>query len=392
MPISRRARLVIMLAASFASTIGGLPFNTLPILLGALADSFGFDAAQIGLLGSTCFGGYLLGTLVAVAFIDRLNWRWLTLGCAVGAALALLASSRLPASAQLPLWALIGFLAALMTCLGLRIMAEMADKEQALGIRQGIELSLVAAVLFVLPSLVIARFHYPGAALLLAAIILVLGLSALGLPQRSDFAGAGDAQRPQSLVARFRFPLPAYAALAAFFLFGAGQIGLWAFLERLGHGLALQPTELGIVFAVLKLLGGAAALTLAMIGDRLGSRVPHLLVLAVISLGLILLGWANGFLMYALGAWIWEVGFTWGCIFQTAAIARLDPSGRSIMLIPAAFALSSMVGPALAGGLVGQGYAPLLWLAFATAILAVVAFAGLLARRLAVREQKLAVT
>lgn len=256
MSISRRTTLTFMLAASLASTIGGLPFNTLPILLGALADSFSFDAAQIGQLGSICFAGYLVGTLVAVAFIDRMNWRYLTVGCAVGAALALLASARLPAQAQAPLWALIGFFASLMTCLGLRIMSEMADKERALGVRQGIELGLVAALLFALPSLVVARFHYAGAALVLAAIILLLSLSALALPRRSDFAKAVDVVGERSLYARFSFPLPAYFALAAFFLFGAGQIGLWAFLERLGHGLALQPTELGIVFAVLKLLGG----------------------------------------------------------------------------------------------------------------------------------------
>ncbi|WP_238474368.1 MFS transporter [Pseudomonas cavernae] len=206
-------------------------------------------------------------------------------------------------------------------------MSEMADKERALGMRQGVELGLVAAVLFALPSLVIARFHYAGAALLLAAIILLLSLSALALPRRQDFAKPVEPVQERSLFARFRFPPAAYAALAFFFLFGAGQIGLWAFLERLGHGLALQPTELGIVFAVLKLLGGGAALVLAAVGDRFGLRAPHVLVLAVICLGLFLLGNAEGFLMYAFGAWIWEVGFTWGCIFQSAAIARLDPSG-----------------------------------------------------------------
>lgn len=386
MSLSRRTTLTIMLAASLASTIGGLPFNTLPILLGSLADTFGFDAGQIGLLGSICFTGYLSGTLVAVAFIDRLNWRWLTFGCALGAALALLASSRLPAAAQAPLWALIGFFAALMTCLGLRIISEMADKERALGVRQGIELGLVAAVLFTLPSLIIPYFQYSGAALLLAAIILCLSLSALALPQGKDFSNTAEPRVEHSLRARFSFPLPAYGALACFFLFGAGQIGLWAFLERLGHGLALQPTELGIVFAVLKLLGGAAAFILAAVGDRLGARLPHVLVLAVISLGLVLMGYAQGFLAYAMGAWIWEVGFTWGCIFQAAAIARLDPSGRSIMMIPAAFALSSMVGPALAGSMVADGFAPLLWLAFGLAILPVVAFTGLLARRLTIKQ------
>ena len=385
MTMNQRKTLTFMLAASLASTIGGLPFNTLPILLGSLADSFGFAPTQVGLLGSVCFTGYLVGTLVAVGFIDRCNWRVLTFGCALGAALALLASARMPAAAQLPLWALIGFFAALMTCLGLRIMAEMPNKERAFGLRQGIELGLVALVLFVLPSIVIARFNYAGGALVLAAMILLLSLSAFALPRRSDFAVKVDLAKDSSLQGRFRFPVPAYWALGFFFVFGAGQIGLWAFLERLGHGLDVAPAQMGIVFAVLKLLGGAAGLTLALIGDRLGARWPHLLVLAVISTGLLLLANAEGFALYALGAWIWEVGFCWGCIYQAAAVARLDPSGRSIMLLPAAFALSSMVGPAIAGQLVEGGFAGLLWLALATAVVPVVAFAGLLASRLALR-------
>lgn len=110
MNMSGRKTMAIMLAASFASTIGGLPFNTLPILLGSMVDSLGFSVERVGLLGAVCFAGYLLGTLMAVVLIDRLNWRWLTLGCATGAAAAYWMTSWLPATAQLPLWALIGFL------------------------------------------------------------------------------------------------------------------------------------------------------------------------------------------------------------------------------------------------------------------------------------------
>ncbi|MFJ4387776.1 MFS transporter [Pseudomonas sp. NPDC089408] len=382
MNMSGRRTLAIMLAASFASTIGGLPFNTLPILLGAMVDSLGFSIEQVGLLGSVCFAGYLLGTLVAVMLIDHLNWRWLTLACALGAATAYGMSSWLPAAVQLPIWALIGFFAALMTCLGMRIMGQMANKERALGMRLGIELGVVAAVLFALPSLVITHFQYAGAAVMLAVVIVLLSVSALALPRRQDFMVESSANHTGSLLSRFAFPPAAYVALVCFFLFGSGQIGLWAFLERLGHGLALQPTEMGTVFAVLKLLGGAAALALALVGDRLGVRIPHLLVLAVLGVGLLLLGNAEGFLSYALGAWIWEVGFTWGCVYQTAAIARLDSSGRSIMLIPGAFALSSMAGPALAGKLLSQGYSELLWLAALCALIPVLVFSGLLARRL----------
>ena len=40
MNMSGRKTLAIMLAASFASTIGGLPFNTLPILLGSMSTAW----------------------------------------------------------------------------------------------------------------------------------------------------------------------------------------------------------------------------------------------------------------------------------------------------------------------------------------------------------------
>ncbi|UTW12298.1 MFS transporter [Marinobacterium rhizophilum] len=378
MTMTGRQTLTLMLAASFASTIGGLPFNSLPILLGALTDSFGFSAQQAGFLGSACFAGFFLGTLAAVFVVDRVSWRLLTVFAAVAASAALLLSSRLPAAAQLPLWALIGFFAALMTCLGLRIMGEMANKERALGLRQGIELSITALVLFILPAFVIAQYQYTGAAITLSLIILLLSLSALVLPRRSRVT----AQAPQlSLAQQLKLPAIAWGGLFVFFLFLVGQIGLWAFLERMGRALELQPAELGTVFAVLKLLGGAAALVIAIVGDRLGLRLPQLVVFGVICIGLLLLYRADGFLSYAFGAWVWEVGFTWGCVFQTAMIARLDPRGRAIMLIPAAFAASSMVGPALAGNLVAGGFESLLLLALVSAAVGAAVFGLYLGRR-----------
>ena len=46
------------------------------------------------------------------------------------------------------------------------------------------------------------------------------------------------------------------------------------------------------------------------------------------------------------------------------AIARSDPAGRAVMLVPAVFALSSMVGPGVAGQLAaGGGYGGVLLLA-----------------------------
>lgn len=390
----------LMIAASFASTIGGLPFNALPILLGSLADSFELTLQQTGMLGSVCFSGYFVGTLASVFVIERICWRKLTIICAFGAISALVCSSFASVEWQAPLWALVGFFAALMTCLGLRIMGQMANKERALGLRQGVELSVTALVLFILPAFITIQFGFQGTALALSAVILILSTSVFLLPSNNQQIANAQAKSASELNAE---PIPEQAAaskdqvsaspakyidpivwcaLAAFFVFGAGNIGLWAFLERIGNSLELAPAEMGTVFAVLKLLGGGAALVIALVGERLGLRWPYAVVLLVISLGLVLLWRADSFITFALGAWIWEVGFTWGCVYQTAAVARLDPKGRGIMLIPTAFALSSMVGPGLAGQLFELGYAWLLLWALGSSLVAALLFAGPLTKGL----------
>jgi hypothetical protein len=321
--LTPRQLIGFMLAASLASTIGGLPFNALPVLLGSLADSLGLAPRAVGLMGSACFAGYLLGTLGAPFWMNRLDWRLLTFISALGTALSFALSAWVGTPAlQYAIWALIGFFASTMTCLGMRILADLPNKERAYGVRQGVELSVTAAVLFVLPPLVIAPFKYPGA------------------PQTAS---------------GLALPAAAWAALAVFFLFLVGNIGLWAFLERIGASLAIAPAQMGTVFAVLKLLGGAAAFAVALLGHRLLPRTAFAGMLLLIGAGLALLAGATDFVSFAVGAWTWEFAFTCGCVLQVAAIARSDASGRAVVLVPAAFALASMAGPALAGFAAADG-------------------------------------
>lgn len=370
MNATTRKLVVVMAAASLASAIGGLPFNALPVLLGSLAETFALPAATVGYIGSTCFAGYLVGTLGAPLWMNRLDWRVLTVVSALGTAGAFAASAFVQHAAALyPAWAAIGFFASTMTCLGMRVLSDLPDKVRAFGVRQGTELAVTAIVLFALPPLVIAVWHYQGAALALAGVVLLLGLSAFRVPRHPLVAPpATDGTRQQ-------LPAASLYALGVFFLFLVGNIGLWAFLERLGAQLAVRPAEMGLVFAVLKLLGGTAAFAVAAIGERWGERAPHVLVLAGVGTGLALLATAHGFPGFAAGAWLWEFSFTCGCVFQTAIIARRDPSGRAVVLVPAVFALSSMVGPGLAGKLVTlAGYGPLLLGALLSTLVPIVAY------------------
>ena len=372
----------VMLAASIASTVGGLPFNSLPVMLGSLAEAFKLEPAAVGFMGSVCFAGYLVGTLGAPLWIERLNWRLLTVLSALGTAGAFALSAVMSdLKGQYLAWALIGFFASTMTCLGMRILSDLPDKVRAFGVRQGVELSVTAAVLFALPPLVMTHWQYLGAATALAAVVLVLGVSAWWVPARSVLVGeaaAPGASRETSksstpLAAassthRPPVPLAAWIGLVVFFVYLTGNIGLWAFLERIGAGLKLEPAQTGLVFAVLKLLGGVAAFSVGALGERWPPVRAHAGALLLLAFGLALLGTATGFPAFALGAWVWEFAFTCGCVLQAAHIARQDPSGRLILLVPAAFALASMIGPGLAGQMFTPGAVQVLLLAALTSV------------------------
>lgn len=363
--------IAFMLAASLASTIGGLPFNGLPVLLGSLAESFALSPEAVGMMGSVCFAGYLAGTMAAPFWINRMNWRVLTVCSAAGTALSFAVSALVRDVTLLyVVWAAIGFFASTMTCLGMRILSDLPNKVRALGVRQGVELSVTSLVLFALPPLVISIWKYPGAALALAGVVVLLGVSALWVP-------SGPMTRLDGPVVRERAALPwaSWVCMAVFFVYLAGNIAIWAFLERLGHAAGVAATGMGLVFAVLKLLGGAAAFSVAWVGERGGNRWPHWIICGVIGLGLLMLSVADGLALFALGAWVWEFAFTCGCVYQSAALARSDPSGRAVMLVPAVFALGSMVGPGVAGQLVASGgYGPVLWLAGVCSVLPALAF------------------
>ncbi len=366
---SNRLLFAFILSASLASTIGGLPFNVLPVMLGSLADSFKLDAQTTGMIGSVCFAGYLVGTLGAPFWMNRVNWRLLTIVSAIGTAASFAASSQIDTLEWLVVvWALIGFFASTMTCLGMRILSDLPDKVRAFGTRQGVELTVTAAVLFALPPLIISHYQYPGAALSLAAVVAILGLSAFWVPTGAQ--SNQDAASQGTPATGAYLPAMAWKSLALFFVFLVGNIGLWAFLERIGSSLQIAPAEMGIVFAVLKLLGGVAAFFTAAVGERVGPTRAAWWVLGTVGLGLVLLQTASAFIGFALGAWIWEFAFTCGCVFHAASIARSDPSGRAVMLVPAVFALSSMAGPGLAGQIVAGGnYVGLLAFALASTLL-----------------------
>lgn len=175
----------------------------------------------------------------------------------------------------------------------------------------------------------------------------------------------GEAKVDSNQAGDWRGNLPAWLALVAFLIFFAGVTGLWAFLERVGKEISIEPGQMGIMFAVLKLIGGAASIVPVVLASRFGLHWPHIVGFAGVLAGVILLHHAETFTLFAAGSWIWEFAQTLIFCYAPAAITRLDRSGRVSVLIPMAIGVGGTFGPAVAGLLnTGDSYIPIY--AFAT--------------------------
>lgn len=355
-----------LIGAALVSAIGGLPFNVLPQIINSVFIYFKFSPEQLGYFGSSYLGGYCLATLSAPLWLEKLNWKKLTLlGIGLSIASFVLSANLTGNDVYLIYltWAIIGFFAATMTCLGMRVASALDDKEKALGTRQAIELICAAGVFFLMPY-AINQYSYPGAIGLMVLVYIVLSFSVLKLPTDASRI----AHQSEQDLGITRISQAGWLGLLTFIGFAVGQIGIWAFLGQFAVIQGISESQISFVLAVVKVLGAVSALSVGLIGARFGLKIPHVISFLGLALGLYLLSMSGGLVTYAAGAWIWEFFLTVSCVYQTAAIARSDRSNKAIILVPAAFAFAGTLGPAIAGHLVSSyGYMYLLIFATITA-------------------------
>ncbi|MGC6511455.1 MAG: MFS transporter [Parvibaculales bacterium] len=337
--------LTVTIFVSLVSAIGGVPFNTMPLLLSSFGAELNMTATDKANLSSIAFFGYLLGTMAGPVWVDRVPWRGFSVLSATLAAVALIISANSSGVVLQASWLFFGLFCSFMHSLCMRILAEMPDEERAYGTRLSVELITISALLLVLPILFIDKYQYAGAAYALAGFIVILSLGTLFMPQRKDIASA----REQITFPTWQKAGKAYVALGIFLIYCLANVGLWIFVGEIAMIHDPEPEQMSLLFSVLKVLGGLAGIIGAVIGARAGTRYPNIICFVIISTGSLGLMYSNTLTSVMMSTWVWEFGFTLGCIYQTAGIARHDISNRLVMLVPTAFAVSSFAGARVAG-------------------------------------------
>jgi predicted MFS family arabinose efflux permease len=364
------------------SAIGALFYNTLPLYVGAAQDGLNLSNREAGLLPAAFFAGYNLVTVGAFFWIRRWNWRVATTIWLPVAILGLLGSTFFPSRLGLFLSTAIsgGGFAALYG-IGTTILADTSNPARWYGMKIALEAVPGAALLFILPSTLIADYGFPGVVYALVGVSLLMSVFLATLPASSDVERNSEAVAlGSSAEAVHSFAI--WLALLGTLLFFSAASGLWAFIERMGSALAFEAGAIGTLLSITLIFATLGSLTTAWIGKRLGNVKPFIVSAVLMILASGILYGTPTFTLYAMGAGLLTFGIGMGLPFAVAEVADLDADGRHIILSVPAIGSGAMIGPAVAGALAaGDSFNMILIVSIGAILCAIVSMFG--GRRLA---------
>lgn len=339
------------------SAIGALFYNILPLYVGAAQDGLGLSTSEVGLLPAAFFAGYNLATLGAFFWIRRWNWRAATAIWLPVAVLGLLGSITMPGRWGLFLSTAIsggGF--AVLYGIGTTILADTSNPARWYGVKIAVEAMPGAALLFILPSTLVAQYGFAGVVYALAGVSLLLAFFLPTLPVSGDIehVNADHFVRPR-MPSKGMHRFAIWLALFGTLLFFSAASGLWAFIERIGSVQAFDAVAIGMLLSLTLVFATLGSLTTAWLGKRMGNIKPFIVSATLMVVASGLLYGTPSFNLYAVGAGLLTFGIGMGLPFAIAEVADLDADGRYIILSVPAIGSGAMIGPAAAGALAADG-------------------------------------
>jgi predicted MFS family arabinose efflux permease len=355
--LSEYDKLHRIIPALAISAIGALFYNILPLYVGAAQDSLNLSNSEVGLLPAAFFAGYNMVTVSAFFWIRRWNWRKATLLLLPIAILSLILSVVVESWAALLLYTAVsggGFAA--VYGIGTTILADTSNPARWYGLKIAIEAVPGAALLFILPSTLVADYGFAGVVYALVGTSLLLTLFLPGLPSSSEI---GDSSPTDvSTASAAQTPLNStsiWLALLGTLLFFSAASGLWAFIERMGAVLNFDPSDIGLLLSLTLVFATLGSLITAWLGKRLGNVRPFAASGLLMIVATALLYGTPSFPLYAIGAALLTFGIGMGLPFAVAEVADLDVDGRYIILSVPAIGSGAMIGPAATGYLTDGG-------------------------------------
>ena len=347
----------------------------MPLLVGSMASSLGFNDQQLGYLASSDMTGLFVGSVSASLVVAKINRRLLA---AAGLFLVILGnylSIQSPDVAPLMLCrfcAGIGAGLCYATCTA--SLAGSHNSARTFSILLFILVVMNAFIFYIFPIIdakwgVIGLFGF----YLLQAIPILLVLPLL--PQycigETDEGALNTEANSSEVHPQIPKMLPRMC-LAAVFSFYLLVGAYWAFIERAGAAANISPEFISTTLTWAQIFSLTGAIIAVWLARRFGQSKPLLFALIIMVVTMLALALRIDTITFVFS--IFSFSFFWIFIdvFQLGTLSNIDHSGRYAALVPAFQGAAQAVAPAAAGLLLSfqLGYSSVMLMCAATAAVA----------------------
>ncbi len=322
-------------------------FNLQPVIVGALADAYGFSATRLGTIISMGLLGALLSLMTSPLWVNRLNHK---IAVATGALISLAAIALFSQTTVYPgiliCITLLGFGMGIIYVPALAGLAAAKDPTRGFAVALSTQVIVAGVSMFVIPVFLLPTLGFNG-------LLIFFALFTLGLFPTLPFVQNRVLPESRPASAHSINYTPFFGLLAMCVVF-VGLNGAYAFLERAGNYMGLNAETIGSAFALAAIAGAAGAIAAGMLSTRLSVANALALSLGLLLIYALILEVATLPWQFATALLLLNLGWNFSLPFAMSTITRSDPTGQAAGLIPAAQLLGGVLGPVFASLLISN--------------------------------------
>jgi len=344
-----------LIAINALSVVGNGCMAVQPVIVGALVDRLGFTESQAGFVAALEMTGVGVGFVVLFGLAHRLRPRLLASAGVITIAAANLIACLIHSFApMLAIQFVVGLGSAMVFSVYLQAGAAQARPEHLFAIVNAVSIAYSGLFMPTTPF-ILTHWQLPGIFATLAGIAAV---SSVLLPWIPAVPAANTTRRqPMGVVASTALLTPRVVmVLVMMLLLYTGHGAIWAYQERIGVGLGMDPKSVSRWLGISMLTWGVVGSMLASwLGMRLGRLWPQVLSLGVSVIAALLLVFGDTSTLFALACGLIALSWFYGLPYQMGLLAEYDRLGRLNLIGCTMTTGGAALGPACAALIVASG-------------------------------------
>ncbi|TRX57847.1 MFS transporter [Thalassomonas sp. M1454] len=342
-------------AAVIISIVGNAVFIGMPMLVGSLAETLGFDEQQLGWLASADLIGIFIASIATSLLVNRCNRQTLAI---IGTIVAIIAnySSTIfhDFDTLFAIRIISGLGGGICYSVGVASLAGTHKTARNFSILLFALVAVNAIELYTFPSISDA-WGVNGIFIFFCCAFIATLFFIPWLPKKSDVNDTTATDKSAYYNAKIPKWIP-WLCLVAVACVYINVGAFWAFIERLGADSSLSDDFIANTLAIgtLFTLSGCAIAT--WMGNKFGQSKPLIGAFVLMTSILCLLMLEVTPIKYVIAATIFNFSWLFIDVFQLGTLGNIDHTGRYAALVPAAQGFTQSLSPAAAGYILTNNY------------------------------------